>query len=398
MTQKTTITSEPQMTQITQIQERLAFRSVLSASCAALVFRSALSVSSAALVFRSALSVSSAALVLLSVSSAAGQAPRSGLTAIDGIRVGHHTLTERPTGCTVVLVEKGATGGVAVRGSAPGTRETDLLDPSNIVEQVHAIAFSGGSAFGLDTASGVMRYLEERKIGFPFGGAYVPIVPAAVLFDLPIGGKPTIRPDAACGYAAAKAATDGPVAEGSVGAGAGATVGKFGCGGKAMKGGVGTSSITLPNGLTVAALVAVNAAGDIIDPANGQIVAGARAADGQSFLDARKILRSGRIEPPRPGENTTLGLVATNAKLTKAQARKIAEMAHDGFARAIVPAHTMNDGDTIFAIATGSSAVEPNITIIGGLAAEMMADAILRAVREATGLPNYPAVRDLQRP
>jgi L-aminopeptidase/D-esterase-like protein len=335
--------------------------------------------------------------LVASTGSLLAQSRPNGLTAVEGIRVGHHTLTERPTGCTVVLVEKGATAGVAIRGSAPGTRETDLLDPSNIVEQVHAITFSGGSAFGLDAASGVMRYLEERKIGFPFGGAYVPIVPAAVLFDLPVGGKPTIRPDAACGYAAATAATDGPVAEGSVGAGAGATVGKFGGGGRPMKGGIGTASITLPNGLTVAALVAVNAAGDIIDPSNGQVVAGARGADGRTFLDARKLLRGGTIQPLKPIENTTLGLIATNAKLTKAQARKIAEMAHDGFARTIVPAHTMNDGDTIFAMGTGSSSVEPNITILGGLAAEMAADAILRAVREATGLPNYPAVRDLKR-
>lgn len=324
---------------------------------------------------------------------------KQGITAIEGIRVGHHTLTERPTGCTVVVVEKGATGGVAVRGSAPGTRETDLLDPSNLVEQVHAIVFSGGSAFGLDAASGVMRYLEERKVGFPFGGAYVPIVPAAVLFDLPVGGKPMIRPDASCGYAAAKAATDGPIAEGSIGAGAGATVGKFGgSGGSAMKGGIGTASITLPSGLTVAALVAVNAAGDIIDPSTGQIVAGKRTADGRGFADARKLLRTGAtVAAERPGENTTLGLIATNARLTKAQARKIAEMAHDGFARAIVPAHTMNDGDTIFAIGTGAFAGDANVTIIGSLGAEVMADAILRAVREATGLPNYPAVRDLKR-
>ena len=320
----------------------------------------------------------------------------AGLTAVPGIRVGHHTLTERPTGCTVILVEKGATGGVAIRGSAPGTRETDLLDPSNLVEQVHAIVFSGGSAFGLDAASGVMRYLEERKVGFPFGGAYVPIVPAAVLFDLPVGGKPLIRPDASCGYAAAKAATDGAIAEGSVGAGAGATVGKFG-GGGAMKGGIGTASITLPSGLTVAALVAVNAAGDIVDPSTGRIVAGTRAADG-TFADARKLLRTGVRLTERAGENTTLGLIATNARITKAQARKIAEMAHDGFARAIVPAHTMNDGDTIFAIGTGAFTGDANITILGGLGAEVMADAILRAVREATGVPNYPAVRDLRRP
>jgi len=297
----------------------------------------------------------------------------------------------------VVLVEKGATGGVAVRGSAPGTRETDLLDPSNLVEQVHAIVFAGGSAFGLDAASGVMRYLEERKVGFPFGGAYVPIVPAAVLFDLPVGGKPMIRPDASCGYAAARAATDGPIAEGSVGAGAGATVGKFGGFGNAMKGGIGTASITLPSGLTVAALVALNAAGDIVDPSTGKIVAGVRGPDGHTFVDARTILRTGATAPQRPGENTTLGLIATNARVTKAQARKIAEMAHDGFARAIVPAHTMNDGDTIFAIGTGAFTGDANITILGGLAAEVMQDAILRAVREATGVPNFPAIRDLRK-
>lgn len=325
------------------------------------------------------------------------QSKPNGITAVEGIRAGHFTLAEKPTGCTVILAEKGATGGVSVRGSAPGTRETDLLDPSNLVEQVHGIVLSGGSAFGLDTATGVMRYLEERKVGFPFGGAYVPIVPAAVLFDLPVAGKPLVRPDATCGYEAAKAATTGTVAEGTIGAGAGATVGKFG-GGKPMKGGIGTASITLANGLTVAAIVAVNAAGDIIDPANGRVVAGALTADGKTFLDARVILRNGgRIDQPRPAENTTIGLVATNAKLTKAQARKVADMAHDGFARTITPAHTMADGDTIFAIATGSYAGEVNMTVIGALGAEMMADAILRAVREASGIPGYPAVRDLPR-
>lgn len=325
------------------------------------------------------------------------QAPRTGLTAIDGIKVGHFTLSTKPTGCTVILTEAGATGGVSVRGAAPGTRETDLLDPTNVVEQVHAIVLSGGSAFGLDSASGVMRYLEERKVGFPFGGAYVPIVPAAVIFDLPIAGKPLIRPDATCGYEAARSATSGPVAEGSIGAGAGATVGKFAGGGKPMKGGIGTASITLPSGLTVAAIVAVNAAGDIVDPATGQIVAGARGADGTTFLDARVVMRSGTIDRPRPGENSTIGVVATNAKLTKAQAKKIADMAHDGYARAIVPVHTMADGDTIFTIATGSMSGDPNITLIGALAADVMAQAILRGVQEAKGLPGIPGVRDLGR-
>lgn len=325
-----------------------------------------------------------------------GASGRRGLTAIDGIKVGHHTLTERPTGCTVILFGSGVTASVDVRGPAPGTRETDLLDPTVLVDVVHAIVFSGGSAFGLDPGSGVMRYLEEQKIGFPFGSAYVPIVPGAVLFDLPVGGKPHIRPDADCGYKAAQGASGGPVVEGSVGAGAGATVGKFG-GGRPMKGGIGTASITLSSGLTIAALVAVNAAGDIVDPANGQIVAGARGADGKTFLDARQILRRGELQQPRPLENTTLGLVATNATLTKAQANRVASMAHDGFARAIVPAHTMVDGDTIFAVATGAHKGAVNLTLIGALAADVMAEAILRAVREATGLPDIPAVRDLAR-
>ena len=339
------------------------------------------------------------ALAAAMVSMPSAQAKPAGITAVEGLRAGHFTLTQKPTGCTVILAEKGATGGVSVRGAAPGTRETDLLDPSNLVEQVHGIVLSGGSAFGLDTATGVMQYLEERKVGFPFGGAYVPIVPAAVLFDLPVAGKPLIRPDKICGYEAAKAATTDAMPEGSVGAGAGATVGKFGGGGKPMKGGIGTASITLPSGLTVAAVVAVNAAGDIIDPATGRIVAGALAADGQTFLDARKILRNGgTVAQPRPAENTTLGIVATNAKLTKAQARKVADMGHDGFARTIVPAHTMADGDTIFALATGSYPGEVNMTVIGALGAEMVADALLRAVREATGIPGYPAVRDLRRP
>jgi len=321
---------------------------------------------------------------------------KGGVTAVPGVRVGHHTLTERPTGCTVIVFDTVATGGVSVRGSAPGTRETDLLDPSNLVDQVHAIVFSGGSAFGLDAASGVMRYLEERKVGFAFGGAYVPIVPAAVLFDLPVGGKPLIRPDASCGYAAATAATSGPVAEGSVGAGAGATVGKYGGAGTAMKGGIGTASITMSNGLIVAALVAVNAAGDVIDPSNGQVVAGKLGADNK-FLDARLLLRKGTPNTQKPGENTTLGLIVTNARITKAQGRKIADMAHDGFARAIVPAHTLNDGDTIFAMGTGAFTGTADVTTIGALAADVMADAILRGVREATGLPTYPAVRDLIR-
>lgn len=318
-----------------------------------------------------------------------------GLTAVAGIKVGHHTLAERPTGCTVVLVEGGAVGGVDVRGAAPGTRETELLRPANLVDQVHAIALAGGSAFGLDAASGVMRYLDERHIGFPTAYGPVPIVPAAILFDLGVGGKPGVRPTADCGYSAAKNAGDGPVEQGSVGAGAGATVGKLIGPERAMRGGVGSASITLPNGLVVAALVVVNAFGDVIDPATGRVVAGVRTEDGRGLADARQLLRAGATLKPRIGENTTLGVVATNARLTKTQATKVAEMAHDGLARAISPIHTMYDGDTVFTLATGASAESVDITLIGALAADVMAEAVLRAVREATGLPGLPAVRDL---
>ena len=337
--------------------------------------------------------------------SLAGPTPaRAGwLTDVPGIRVGHHTLDERPTGCTVVLTgPEGAVAGVDVRGGAPGTREIALLDPVNHVQKAHAVVLSGGSAFGLDSATGVMRFLEEQDIGYPTRVAKVPIVPAAILFDLGVGGKPHIRPGADCGYAAAKAATDGPVTEGSVGAGAGATVGKMGGPGRNMKAGIGTASITLPDGLVVAALVAVNAVGDIIDPATGEVVAGVRGEDGKGLADARKLLRSGKLmrrrpPPPEEGrESTTIGVVATNAALTQVEAKKMAMMAHDGYARAISPAHLPSDGDLVFSLATGSFEGEASLTVIGALAAEVMADAIVRAATEATGLPGIPAVRDLE--
>jgi L-aminopeptidase/D-esterase-like protein len=328
-----------------------------------------------------------------------GGAPRNTtLTAVPGIKVGHHTLTERPTGCTVVLAEAGVTAGVDVRGSAPATRETDLLNPVNLVQIAHAIVLSGGSAFGLDSASGVMRYLEERKIGFEFGPAHVPIVPAAAIFDLSVGDG-RIRPGADCGYQAARAATDSPVAEGSVGAGAGATLGKAGGNGRSMKGGVGSAAIFLPSGLIVSALVVVNAAGDVIDPANGQVVAGVRTADGKSFADARKILRAGGPgggAAPAGRQNTTLGVVATNARLTKTEATRVSQMAHDGYARALAPSHTPGDGDVIFTLATGERAGNADAGQVGALAAEVIADAIVRAARQATGVPGYPAVRDLK--
>ena len=320
-----------------------------------------------------------------------------GLTAVEGIRVGHHTLTERPTGCTVILVDGDAVGGVSQRGGAPGTRETDLLDPLNMVDKVNAVVLAGGSAFGLEAATGTVRWLEEHNIGWPAGPARVPIVPGAILFDLGVGGNPKVRPTADCGYKAAAAATAGLVEEGSIGAGAGATVGKFGGPGRSMKAGVGTASITHPSGLVVAAIVAVNAVGDIIDPATGKVVAGVRNPD-NTFADARAILRAGAaMQRPRAGENTTIGLVATNAKLTKAQATRMALMADDGYARAISPAHTNGDGDTIFSLATGRWDGTADITLIGGLAAEAMADAIVRAATQATGVAGIPAARDLKK-
>jgi L-aminopeptidase/D-esterase-like protein len=318
------------------------------------------------------------------------------LTAVPGIKVGHDTLTDRPTGCTVILAEAGAVAGVDVRGAAPATAETDLLRPVNLVQQVHAIVLSGGSAFGLDSRSGVMRFLDEKHVGFKaFGNYNVPIVPAASLFDLNVGDRPQVRPTADCGYKAAVAAASSPVEEGSVGAGAGATVGKSAGRERAMKGGLGSAAIRMPDGLIVAALVAVNASGDVIDPATGKVVAGVRGDDGKSLADARTLLMRGALRSPGPGENTTIGVIATNAVLTKTEATRVAEMAHDGFARAIFPSHTMGDGDAIFALATGEKTGTADVSRIGSLAATAMADAIVRAVTHATGVPGYPAVRDL---
>ena len=317
------------------------------------------------------------------------------LTDVRGVRVGHHTDTRRPTGCTVILTPDGAVAGVDVRGAAPGTRETELLSPLNAVEQVHAILLAGGSAFGLDAAGGVMRWLDERGHGIQVGPARVPIVPAAILFDLWIGDS-AIRPDAASGYAACEAASDAPVAQGNVGAGTGCAVGKLFGIHRAMRGGLGSASITV-DGITVAALVAVNAIGDVIAPATGQPIAGARTADGGALLGAMDALRRGELPAPlQVGSATTLGVIATDAVLTKAQANKIAQMAHDGFARAINPVHTMTDGDTIFALATGAAGRSANVTLLGALAADVMATAIVRAVRAATGLdqpglPQLPA-------
>jgi L-aminopeptidase/D-esterase-like protein len=317
-----------------------------------------------------------------------------GLTDVPGLRVGHFTDRRRPTGCTVVIAEAGAVCGVDVRGGAPGTRETDLLDPVDSVQAVHAVVLSGGSAFGLDTATGVMRYLEEKGIGFPTGSGRVPIVPAAILYDLGIGDW-TIRPDAVAGYEAARSASTAPVPEGSVGAGAGATVGKlFGFAG-AMKGGLGTASVRHASGAVVAAVVAVNALGDVIDPETGRVVAGARGGDGRPRGCVEALLAGAVPGRPLGGQNTTIGVVATNVALTKAEATKVAQMAHDGLARTIRPVHTPWDGDTLFALSTGSITIEQPAMLVGVLAAEAVARAVVRAARLATGLPGLPSASDL---
>jgi len=324
------------------------------------------------------------------------------LTAVDGLKVGSVTLPGGTTGCTVILVDgEGVPGGVSQRGGAPGTRETDLLNPLNMVDKVNAIVLSGGSAFGLDAATGTSKWLEEHHIGWDVRVTKVPIVPAAILFDLPIGNNATNHPGADCGYKAVAAATTAPVSMGTVGAGAGATVGKMGGPGTAMKGGLGSAALRMPNGLVVAAIVAVNAAGDILDPDTGKVIAGARKPDG-TFADARTLLRSGALmrrrgTAPRAVENTTIGLVATNAKLTKAEVSRMALMADDGYARAIFPSHTMGDGDTLFSLATGRWDGQADVSLIGALAADVMAKALVQAVMQATGLPNIPAVRDLKK-
>jgi L-aminopeptidase/D-esterase-like protein len=305
-----------------------------------------------------------------------------------------------------VLCEAGATCGVDVRGAAPGTRETDLLRPENLVEQVHAVLLAGGSAFGLDAAAGAMRWLEERGRGYAVGPVIgagpsaapvrVPIVPAAVLFDLWVG-DPRIRPGADSGHAACVAGRGETPARGSVGAAPAATVGKLFGIEHAMKGGIGTASLRI-GAVTVGALVAVNAIGDVVDPATGRVLAGARGADGRLPRDSvATILRGALPEPALAGMATTIGVIATDAVLTKAQANKLATMAHDGLARCIRPVHTMTDGDTLFALATGGSGRAGEMTVLGVMAAEVTVRAVLNAVRAATGLtqPPLPATQDL---
>lgn len=324
------------------------------------------------------------------------QNSNGGITDVEGLRVGHFTYSERPTGCTVILSESGATAGVDVRGSAPGTRETDLLNPVNLVQRVHGVVLSGGSAFGLDSATGVVRYLRERNIGYQTRATNVPIVPAAILYDLGLGDS-MITPDADAGYAACESANQGPTDEGNVGAGAGATVGKILGLGRAMKGGLGTSSFETGNGIVVGAIVAVNCVGNVVDPATGQIIAGVRNLDGNGFVDTRQMVRLQINTSQAVAENTTIGLVATNANFTKTEMTKVAQMAQDALARTIYPAHTPSDGDTVFALATGTSDAQLNLGIVGALAAEVLADAILRAVRAAESIPGFPAAIDYTR-
>lgn len=321
-----------------------------------------------------------------------GGAKMNSITDVEGVKVGQTTDAEALTGCTVILTERGAAAGVDVRGSAPGTRETDLLRPGNLVEEVHAVLLTGGSAFGLDAASGVMAYLEERGFGFDVGVARVPIVPAAVLFDLGVG-DPRRRPDRDMGYRACLAASSEPPAEGSFGAGTGATVGKLFGQRHAMKGGIGSWSTRLDSGVTVGAIVAVNAFGDVLDPTTGEILAGSRNPLTGKLVGTSEMMKRGREMGDFAATNTTIAVVATDAALTKAEANKVAQMAHNGLARSISPVHTMFDGDTVFCLSTGPRVSDVNI--VGTVAAEVLAEAVKRAVLAAEGIPGIPSCRDL---
>ena len=315
------------------------------------------------------------------------------LTDVRGLSVGHWTDREAATGCTVVLCgEQGAVAGVDVRGSAPGTRETDLLDPVSAVQRIQAVLIGGGSAFGLDACGGVMHWLEARGRGVEVGPVRVPLVCGAVLFDLPVG-RADVRPDAAAGEAACDAASTAAVPQGSVGAGTGATVGKMLGFERATKSGLGSASLRLAGGVTVAALVAVNAAGDVVDPASGAVLAGPRLPGG-GFERTSDWLRE-HAAAIGIGADTTLAVVATDAVLTKPEATKMAQMAHDGLARTIDPVHTMLDGDTVFALATGAAGVPADVTTVGAAAATALAQAVLAAVLTATGLAGVPAVSEL---
>lgn len=316
------------------------------------------------------------------------------ITDVPGIKVGNVENLEALTGCTIILTEEGAVCGVDVRGSAPGTRETELLDPINSVTEVHAICLAGGSAFGLDSASGVMQFLEEKGIGLDVGVARVPIVPGAVLFDLPVGNS-KIRPDKKMGYEAARKAAKGTFPFGNIGAGCGATVGKITGLENCMKGGLGSASLTLDNGLVIGAIVAVNAVGDIRDPSNREIIAGPIDPETGELIDSLLYLQENMKSTILPGTNTTIGAVAVNAKLTKAEAKKVAQIAQNGLARTIYPVHTMLDGDTVFALATGGGSYP--VDLIGSLAAQVMEEAIIVAIKSADKVSGIPSFRSIQR-
>ena len=320
------------------------------------------------------------------------------ITDVTGIEVGHYTDKSSATGCTVVLYREGAVTGVDVRGGAPGTRETDLLRPENRVDQAHAILLSGGSAFGLNAAAGVMRYLEEQGVGYQAGPALVPIVPAAILFDLALITS-EVRPGPEEGYKACLGCSNREVEEGTIGAGTGATVGKLLGIDRAIKGGIGTASLELPRGVIVGAIVAVNAHGGVVDYTNGKTIAGPRRSDGPGIYDTVDLLLNGHnehgAEGGPPGTNTTIGVVATNAALTKAQANFLARVSHDGLALAIRPCHTTRDGDTLFAMATGEVSSDIDLVGLGAAAVEVVARSVLRAVRTATGLGGVPSLKEL---
>lgn len=321
--------------------------------------------------------------------------PYHALTDVPGVLVGHWTDPQNATGCTVVLVPKGAVGGVEVRGSAPGTRETDLLRPLALVQQVHGVVLAGGSAFGLAAADGVMRWLGEQGIGFPAGQAIVPIVPAAILFDRNIG-NPKAYPGPEEGYRACQEARSGMVEEGSVGAGTGATVGKALGIAHATKGGIGTASMYLGEGVVVAALVAVNAVGDVVDPPTGRILAGPRRKMGDGFLSTVDLILRGEAFPHIAGvRGTTIGVVATNARLTKEQVNKVAVYAQDGLVLAVRPCHTMRDGDCFFALATGECPTGVDVDRVGVAVTRVVAEAVVRAVLKATPLAGIPSARQV---
>ncbi len=316
---------------------------------------------------------------------------KGSITDVPGVKVGHAQDLDGATGCTVIVFENGAAAGVDVRGGAPGTRETDCLRPENIVEKIHAVFLAGGSCFGLDCAAGIMHYLEEHDIGFETGIARIPIVPGAILFDLNLGNKKA-RPDSEMGYIACQRASGENHMQGNVGAGAGATVGKVGGLPTMMKGGLGTASWE-SDGLVVGTMVAVNCLGDVLDPETGRILAGTLTQDFRRFADSVKLLCTAPWSQAGFPTNTTIGVVATNARLTKAMAIRVAVMAHDGYARAIRPAHTLSDGDTVFCVSTGDMAAE--VSALGAVAARVTAQAVANGIREAEGLHGIPAHRDI---